>query len=142
MLRHSLKTISRKIAPSGGGEKYMKRGWSFRMRWRWTLENKLLYTLDKWKYILDTKKWREFPDIFWIFKCVDYGHVHKKLVNADNATILNVTNKLVIPDIPKFVRWLACGKMIGPWQKIRIAAKSQTWQIRRKCLVRISFKVP
>ena len=56
MLRHSLKTISRKIAPSGGGEKYMKRGWSFRMRWRWTLENKLLYTLDKLKYILDTKK--------------------------------------------------------------------------------------
>ena len=57
MLRHSLKTISRKMAPSRGGEKKIeKRGWSFQMGWRWTLENELLYTLNRLKYILDTIK--------------------------------------------------------------------------------------
>ena len=64
------------------------------------------------------KSRREFPDIFWTFKCVDYGHVRKKMVNADNATILNVTNGLVVSDmISEFVRWSASGKIIGPGQK-------------------------
>ena len=92
MLRHSLKTISRKMAPSGGGEKYMKRGWSFQMERKWTLQNKLLYSLDKLKYILDTKKDHVNSRIF--FRILSTSNM---VLHVQNWSSNDVTN-LVIPD--------------------------------------------